>query len=84
MRPANSDPVECARSIVYAHMTSVTSKADDRAVRTFGGTSLAQRRRSARIGKRQLSVRVVPPYIAVTEVCILSAIAFNLWCIATR
>ncbi len=68
MRPANVDPVECARLIVYAHLSATRETPDD-----------ARSAITDAAGQPDF-----PPSIALTLVCVVSSIAIVAWSIATQ
>jgi hypothetical protein len=73
MQPANVDPVECARRIVYAH----ASRACDEPPPDDSASPAAERQRLAGVSAQPL----YPRNIAVTLLCVLLSAAIVAWSI---
>jgi hypothetical protein len=79
MQPANVDPVECARLIVYAHAASAYAEPQAAcSMSSESSTPTANLRQLAGISAQPF----FPPNIPLTLLCVLLSVAIVAWSIA--
>jgi hypothetical protein len=81
MGPANVDPVECARLIVYAARSAACAEAGD-APRAACAAAATRGDLSRLAGDTDQPY--FPPNIALTLVCVLCSVAVVAWSVATQ
>jgi hypothetical protein len=81
MGPANVDPVECARLIVYACRSAASGETTG-----AGSTSLGNPTPHEDLSRLAVTTAepFFPPNVALTLVCVLSSVAVVAWSIATQ
>jgi hypothetical protein len=80
MGPANVDPVQCARFIVYACMSAASGESDDAPSTAIGSDVRDNLRHFAGVSDQPY----LTPDIVLMLVCVLSSVAVVVWSIAKQ